>query len=115
VYLIDDESKVRVRPVKVSRQIGGEVVISSGIKAGTQVITEIPQALQAGVTVRLASADGEPRKGKGKGKGKGKKGEGAKSEAKAETGDAANAETKDQAGERKGKGRKDEAKVDVKS
>lgn len=115
VYLIDGDNKVRVRPVKVSRQIGGEVVIASGLKPGSQVITEIPQALQAGATVRVASADGEPRKGKGKGKGKGKKEEGAKSEAKSNAGDGANAEAKDQAGEIKGKGSKDEAKVDAKS
>lgn len=76
VYLIDGESKVRVQPVKVSRQIGNDVVIASGIAPGDQVITEIPQALQAGATVRLASGDGETKKGKGKGKGKGKSSEG---------------------------------------
>jgi membrane fusion protein, multidrug efflux system len=76
VYVIDKEDKVRVQPVKVSRQIGGEVVIASGIKAGDQVITEIPQALQTGATVRVAGAEG---KGGGEGgKGKGKKGKGDK-------------------------------------
>lgn len=76
VYLIDAESKVQVRPVKVSRQIGGEVVIAEGIKPGDQVITEIPQALQPGATVQLAGAEGKKgaaEKGKGKG---GKKDEG---------------------------------------
>lgn len=81
VYLIDADSKVQVQPVKVSRQIGGEVVISSGIKAGDQVITEIPQTLQAGAVVKVAGTDGvagaERAKGKGKGKAKGgKKGDG---------------------------------------
>jgi len=79
VYLIGAENKVEVRPVNVARQVGNEIVISSGIKGGDQVITEIPQALRPGGTVRIAdaAADGEPRKGKGKGKGKGgKKGEG---------------------------------------
>ena len=75
VYLIDDESKVRVQPVKIARQIGSDVVIAAGIKPGDRVITEIPQALQAGATVRVregeGGAPGEPRKGKGKGKGKG--------------------------------------------
>jgi len=80
VYLIDSESKVRVRPVKVSRQIGTETVIAAGIRAGDQVITEIPQALQEGATVRIAGS--EPAK-KGKGKGR-KKGEKKKSEAKSE-------------------------------
>jgi len=70
VYLIDAESKVRVQPVTVSRQIGGEVVIASGIKPGDQVITEIPQALQVGSVVRLADAAAAgAEKGKGKGKG----------------------------------------------
>jgi multidrug efflux system membrane fusion protein len=80
VYLIDGDNKVQIQPVKVSRQIGNEVVIASGVKAGDHVITEIPQALQPGAAVRLAGADdkkGSGEKGKGKGKGKGgKKGEG---------------------------------------
>lgn len=81
VYLIDADSKVQMQPVTVSRQIGGEVVIASGVKAGDQVVTEIPQALQIGSTVKVIGADGrdgtkskEGRKGEGKG---GKKGEGA--------------------------------------
>jgi multidrug efflux system membrane fusion protein len=83
VYLIDENSKVRVRPVGVSRQIGSEVVIGSGIKAGDHVITEIPQALQPGATVRLAGTEGTAPKGRGR-KGKdGKKGEG-RPEAKSE-------------------------------
>jgi multidrug efflux system membrane fusion protein len=76
VYLIDEESRVQVRPVKISRQIGNDVIIASGVKPGDQVITEIPQALQTGAAVRVAEADGKPgekKKGKGKGKGKGKK------------------------------------------
>jgi RND family efflux transporter MFP subunit len=75
VYLIGEESRVQVRPVKISRQIGNDVVIASGISPGDQVITEIPQALQPGAPVRVADADGKPgeKKGKGKGKGKGKK------------------------------------------
>jgi len=74
VYLVDEESKVRVQPVQVSRQIGTEIVIGSGIKAGDTVITEIPQALTPGGSVRIAGADekGAEKKGK-KGKGKGGK------------------------------------------
>lgn len=80
VYLIDSDSKVQVQPVKVSRQIGSEVVIAEGIKAGDHVITEIPQALQPGATVRLSGAEGGKGGEKGKGKGKG----GKKAEVKAE-------------------------------
>jgi multidrug efflux system membrane fusion protein len=82
VYLIDENSKVQVQPVKVSRQIRSEVVIASGIKAGDQVITEVPQALQTGATVRVAGS-GDGVKGKetgGKGR-RGKKG-GGKTEGK---------------------------------
>ena len=79
VYLIDAENKVRVQPVKISRQIGGDVVIAAGIRAGDRVITEIPQALQPGATVRIAGAEGADEKGKG-GKGKGKKAKGAEAE-----------------------------------
>ena len=78
VYLIDEASKVRVQPVKVARQIGNEIVIASGVKGGDQVITEIPQTLEAGATVRLATADGTGRGEKGKGKGKGEKAKGGK-------------------------------------
>ncbi len=84
VYLIGEESKVEVRPVKISRQLGSEVVIAAGVKGGDHVITEIPQALRPGATVKIVEpgADGgEKRKGKGKG---GKKGEGKGKEGGAE-------------------------------
>jgi multidrug efflux system membrane fusion protein len=76
VYLIDENSKVKVQPVKVSRQMGGDVIIASGIKAGDRVITEIPQALTPGATVQLA--------GEGNGGGKGKAKGGKKADGKAE-------------------------------
>ncbi len=68
VYLIDENSRVVVRPVKVSRQIGNEIVIAEGVKAGDQVITEIPQALTPGGTVQIGTGQTGERKGKGKGK-----------------------------------------------
>ena len=83
VYMIDAESRVQVRRVKVSRQIGGEVVIASGVQAGDQVITEIPQALQEGAQVRLAGTEGAADRDKADRKGK--KG-GRKGEANAESG-----------------------------
>jgi multidrug efflux system membrane fusion protein len=92
VYLIGEDDKVQVRPVKIARQIGNEVVIASGVKAGDHVITEIPQALQPGATVRLAGAEGG-EKGKGKGKGKkGKEGKEGKDEKKDEGKSAAKSE-----------------------
>ena len=84
VYLIDPASKVVVQPVKVSRQIGNEVVIATGIKPGDQVITEIPQALESGATVRLAGPESTGGvTGKGKKGISGKQG-GKKSEGKSE-------------------------------
>jgi multidrug efflux system membrane fusion protein len=83
VYMIDAESRVQVRRVKVSRQIGGEVVIASGVQAGDQVITEIPQALQEGAQVRLVGTEGAADRDKADRKGK--KG-GRKGEANAESG-----------------------------
>jgi len=95
VYLIDENSRVKVQPVKVSRQLGGDVVLASGVKAGDQVITEIPQALTPGASVQLAGAETKGS-GKGGGKGKGKKGEG-KVEGQAESKGAPPAETKSEA------------------
>jgi membrane fusion protein, multidrug efflux system len=71
VYLIDENSQVKVQPVTVSRQIGNEIVIAKGVKAGDQVITEIPQSLQPGGRVQLAG-EGQSRGDKGKCKGAGK-------------------------------------------
>jgi multidrug efflux system membrane fusion protein len=84
VYMVNEESRVIVQPIKISRQIGREVVIAAGVKPGDQVITEIPQALQTGARVTVATGDGAPgekKKGKGK-KGKGKKKDESKGEEK---------------------------------
>ena len=72
VYMVED-GKAKIQPVKVSRQIGGEVVIAEGIRAGDLVLTEIPQALSPGAAVQVADGAGKGANGKGKGKGKGKK------------------------------------------
>jgi len=73
VYLIDADNKVRVQPVKVARQLGGDVVIAEGVKGGDLIITDIPQALTPGATVQVAGADGD-KGGKGSKGGKGGKG-----------------------------------------
>jgi multidrug efflux system membrane fusion protein len=68
VYMIDQDNKVKVQPVTVSRQLGNEVVVASGVKPGDRVITEIPQALTPGAAVQVAGADAKGDKaGKGKG------------------------------------------------
>jgi multidrug efflux system membrane fusion protein len=92
VYMIDQQNKVKVQPVTVSRQLGNEVVIASGVKPGDRVITEIPQALTPGATVQVAGADA---KGDKAGKGKGGKKAALKGEpADAEPAREANAEGK---------------------
>jgi len=83
VYLIDEENKVRVRPINVSRQIGADVVVTKGVKPGDRVITEFPQALQPGATVQITGGEAREKGGKGR-KGKGATKGDKKSEAKSE-------------------------------
>lgn len=78
VYLVDDNNQVQVQPIVVSRQIGGDVVVSKGVKAGDRVITEIPQALQPGARVQVSGESGN-RGEKGKGKSAAKADNGAAS------------------------------------
>jgi membrane fusion protein, multidrug efflux system len=77
VYLIDEANRVRVQPVKVSRQIGREVVLSEGVKAGDQVLTQIPQALSPGVQVQISGDGDGGDKTDGKNRRSGEKGKGA--------------------------------------
>jgi multidrug efflux system membrane fusion protein len=71
IYMVDD-GKAKIQPVKVSRQIGGEVVIAEGIKPGDMVLTEIPQAITPGAAVQVSGAGGAGKDGVRKGKGKDK-------------------------------------------
>jgi multidrug efflux system membrane fusion protein len=52
VYLIEN-GRVAIRPVEISRQIGQEVVIASGLQHGDTVVTEVPQGLNDGVAVQI--------------------------------------------------------------
>ena len=74
MYLINKENRVRVRPVTISRQLGEQVVIATGLKGGERVITEVPQALTEGAQVQVREANDTGKKGK---RGKGKRGAGA--------------------------------------
>jgi multidrug efflux system membrane fusion protein len=96
VYAVVD-GKVRIQPVQVSRQIGREVVIAAGLKAGDQVLTEIPQALSEGAAVQVVTGE-RGGKGEGKGKGKGEKSDkGDKDRAAAEGGSGDGKDVKDAA------------------
>jgi hypothetical protein len=52
VYLVRD-GRVAIQAVQVARQVGPEVVITSGIGPGDAVLTEVPQALKPGAEVRI--------------------------------------------------------------
>jgi multidrug efflux system membrane fusion protein len=69
VYVINNEDRVRMRPVTIARQLGDLVVIAKGLRGGERVILEVPQALAEGAQVQVRGA-GESAKKKGK-RGKG--------------------------------------------
>jgi multidrug efflux system membrane fusion protein len=52
VYVVRD-GRVAIQPVQVARQVGPEVVITSGIGPGDAVLTEVPQALKPGAEVQI--------------------------------------------------------------
>ena len=79
VYVVRD-GKAAMTPVEVSRQIGNQVVIAKGIKAGDQVVAEVPYTLTDGSAVQLRQPGDDAGKGRGRG---GKEGD-AKGEAKGE-------------------------------
>lgn len=62
VYLIDN-GRVAIRPVEVSRQIGQEVVIASGLQKGDFVVTEVPQGLNEGAAVQIVGEGNNARAG----------------------------------------------------
>jgi multidrug efflux system membrane fusion protein len=62
VYRIDN-GRVAIQPVTISRQIGPEVVIGSGLQARDTVVTEVPQGLNEGVLVQIVGEENEARGG----------------------------------------------------
>jgi multidrug efflux system membrane fusion protein len=60
VYRIDN-GRVAIQSITVSRQIGPEVVVASGLHERDIVITEVPQGLNEGVAVQVVGEqDGPP-------------------------------------------------------
>lgn len=51
VLVVNGESKVEVRPIKIDREIGTKVVVSSGLKPGEQIIVEGSQKAPPGSPV----------------------------------------------------------------
>lgn len=54
-YVVNAESKVEVRPLKVGRTQGNSWVVLDGLKAGDKVIVEGIQKIRPGATVRIAA------------------------------------------------------------
>jgi multidrug efflux system membrane fusion protein len=77
VYVVD-KGRARMQNIAVARQVGQNVVIADGVKAGDQVIVSIPSKLRPGSAVKLADKDKDaPGDGKRQRKKKGGKNAGA--------------------------------------
>jgi multidrug efflux system membrane fusion protein len=53
VFVVKGDSTVEIRPVKVARTMGEEVVVSQGLQAGEQVVTEGQIRLVPGAKVEV--------------------------------------------------------------
>lgn len=60
VYVLGDDGLAHIRPVKTGRQDERIVVVTSGLDAGTTVITSGFSRLSDGARVRIANADESP-------------------------------------------------------
>ncbi|MDB5811298.1 MAG: hypothetical protein JWN94_3420 [Betaproteobacteria bacterium] len=87
VYVVRD-GKAAMQPVEMSRQIGSQVVLSKGVKAGDIVVVEVPYALTDGSAVQIKQpGDDAPKRKDGAAKSDGEK----KSEAEPKPQDKADA------------------------
>jgi multidrug efflux system membrane fusion protein len=57
-YVIDDDLKARVRPIKVAQIQLGQALIEEGLRPGERVVVDGQYKLQAGSKVKLAEAGG---------------------------------------------------------
>jgi multidrug efflux system membrane fusion protein len=73
VYIVDDQSKVSVRPVTTTRQTETETAIATGLEAGETVVTSGFNRLADGSTVRVDAATIVPVVPATRQKGSGKK------------------------------------------
>lgn len=51
VFVVDADGKAQLRTVTVDRQVGGELVVTRGLKAGETIVAKIPHNLQPGTPV----------------------------------------------------------------
>lgn len=57
VWLVDNEQKVEIRPVQVSRSMGNNIMVTQGLSAGERFIVEGVMKVQPGIVVNAVSAD----------------------------------------------------------
>jgi multidrug efflux system membrane fusion protein len=92
VYVVKGDRTVEMRTVKVDRQLGDEMILAEGVKAGEEVVTDGHLRLTPGA--RVSSGRGEGREGRGEGR---REGQGAASSEKPPEGSA-------RSGQRRGDG-----------
>ena len=63
VATVDDASKVTLKPVKISRDLGQTIEISTGIVAADRIIESPPDGLNDGDEVRVVEPQATPKKG----------------------------------------------------
>jgi len=60
VWVVDDQGRLRFRPVEVARLRGEEIIVKSGVENGERVITSPLKAVTDGMTVRSAEVADRP-------------------------------------------------------
>jgi RND family efflux transporter MFP subunit len=60
VAIVDNDGRIALKQVTISRDLGNEVELASGISADDRVVTNPPDGITAGDKVRIAGAPGVP-------------------------------------------------------
>ena len=60
VAIVDNDGRIDLKQVTISRDLGNEVELASGISADDRVVTNPPDGIAAGDKVRIAGAPGVP-------------------------------------------------------
>ena len=63
VYVIKDNNSAEIREVKIEKVLKGQVLVSSGLKPGEQVVAQGYQKLFPGASVKVSRWLGEDREG----------------------------------------------------
>ena len=62
VATVGPDDKVAMKPIRIRRDLGTEVEVTSGVLASDQVINSPPDSLEAGTAVKVANSSAEPAK-----------------------------------------------------